>query len=184
MNKTVLLISVIILMCITIAWPESHAWTHFAAMIALTILAYNEYKLHHKIMTIIFTLLAILFQPYIKFNLTTGEWNATHVSTSFILAVIWINEKRHRGGDFWKIKKGKTYQRNKRKEVSKTLGSNSNTNNGDTTTDNIQYNKKHNEISELQNTKEQFGYFFALYDIIQPYSRHRHSELIKDNFTP
>lgn len=107
MNKTVLLISVIILMCFAIAWPESHAWTHFAAMIALTILAYNEYKLHHKIMTIIFTLLAILFQPYIKFNFTTVEWNATHVSTSFILAVIWINEKRHRGGDFWKIKKEK-----------------------------------------------------------------------------
>lgn len=115
MNKTVLLISVIILMCITIAWPESHAWTHFAAMIALTILAYNEYKLHHKIMTIIFTLLAILFQPYIKFNLTTGEWNATHVSTSFILAVIWINEKRHRGGGFLENKKRKNIPKKQEK---------------------------------------------------------------------
>lgn len=119
MNKTVLLISVIILMCITIAWPESHAWTHFAAMIALTILAYNEYKLHHKIMTIIFTLLAILFQPYIKFNLTTGEWNATHVSTSFILAVIWINEKRHRGGEFWNRKKGKHTEETRERKYQK-----------------------------------------------------------------
>lgn len=67
----------------------------FAGLIGFGILAYQANKDENKEMTIIFIVLALLFQPFFKMALGRQIWNVVDVIVSlFLIGTIFIDKKK------------------------------------------------------------------------------------------
>lgn len=71
-----------------------YEFLRFFAMIVFTIMAYRYYKEDKEAFAVVFFMLALLFQPFIKIALGRMIWNLVDVIVAVLLVCLFIYDKR------------------------------------------------------------------------------------------
>lgn len=71
-----------------------YEFMRFFAMIVFTIMAYRYYKEDRGAFVVVFFMLALLFQPFIKIALGRTIWNIVDVIVAALLVCLFIYDKR------------------------------------------------------------------------------------------
>lgn len=79
-----------------------YQFIRFAAMAIFVYLAYCEYKDGHMDRTILFIVLALLFQPFAKVALGRAIWNIVDAAVAIYLIYITFGDKIRNRYDTWK----------------------------------------------------------------------------------
>jgi hypothetical protein len=88
LEKTIrIVLAVLLLLCLLDFSYAYYVFVRWTAMIGFSLLAYYEFKEKNNILTIIFILLAILFQPFEKIALGRSLWNIVDVVVGLGLLV-------------------------------------------------------------------------------------------------
>lgn len=96
MDKTIKIVLAILLFLCLLNLPYGYyLFVRWAAMISFMILAYLAYKDEQIIFVVIFVLLAILFQPFIKIALGRTLWNIVDVivGTGLVISLFYQPRK-------------------------------------------------------------------------------------------
>ena len=94
MKQVYLILAVLMLMCLA---PMPYGYfqlVRFVAMVAFGVIAYQYYLRQKTIATVIFVLLALLFQPIYKIALGRIIWNIIDVTVAALLVGLFVLEKR------------------------------------------------------------------------------------------
>lgn len=94
MKQVYLILAVLMLMCLA---PMPYGYfqlVRFVAMVAFGVIAYQYYLRQKTIATVIFVLLALLFQPIYKIALGRVIWNVIDVAVAALLVGLFVLEKR------------------------------------------------------------------------------------------
>ena len=94
MKQVYLILAVLMLMCLA---PMPYGYfqlVRFVAMVAFGVIAYQYYLRQKTIATVIFVLLALLFQPIYKIALGRIIWNIIDVIVAALLVGLFVLEKR------------------------------------------------------------------------------------------
>lgn len=82
--------AILLLLCLLPMPYGYYQGVRLAAMLFFAYMAYNGYKKHSIERMIIFIVLAIIFQPFIKVYLGRGLWNIIDViAAGYLLYVVW-----------------------------------------------------------------------------------------------
>ena len=94
MKQVYLILAVLMLMCLA---PMPYGYfqlVRFVAMVAFGVIAYQYYLRQKTMATVIFVLLALLFQPIYKIALGRIIWNIIDVTVAALLVGLFVLEKR------------------------------------------------------------------------------------------
>lgn len=96
MDKIIKIVLAVLLFLCLLDFPYTYyVFVRWSAMIGFCFLAYTAYKDKQNILTIIFVLLAILFQPFEKIALERTLWNIFDViiGVGLIISIFLQNKK-------------------------------------------------------------------------------------------
>ena len=94
-----LVMAVLLLSCLA---DMPYGYYQFVRFFTTAVFAYFSFcffKENKEGMGFLFAALAVLFQPFIKVALGRTMWNIVDVVVAIGLIVLWMNERRVRGGD-------------------------------------------------------------------------------------
>jgi len=94
MKYLYLIVSLILLLCLLPMPYGYYILVRFISMVAFGVMAYRYYTQHKVALTITFSSLAVLFQPFIKIALGRMMWNIVDVIVAVLLIVLWIKERK------------------------------------------------------------------------------------------
>lgn len=89
-----LVLAIGLLLCLAPMPYSYYSLIRFSGMIFFVILAYRYYLEKREVLTIIFIVLALLFQPFAKIALERGVWNVIDVVVAIFLLFLRYNPKR------------------------------------------------------------------------------------------
>lgn len=93
-NKILPIFALALLVCL-LPMPYGYfTLVRFVAMIIWILMAYEYYEKQKVNMTIFFSAMAVLFQPFIKISLDRITWNVIDVVMAIFLFVLWLKRKR------------------------------------------------------------------------------------------
>ena len=93
------IMEVLLLICLADMPYGYYQLVRFVSMVVFVVLAHKSWRNNQHSLTIVFVSLALLFQPFVKIALGRTIWNIVDVVVAIGLIVLWMNERRVRGGD-------------------------------------------------------------------------------------
>ena len=85
---TKIILAALLLLCLLDLPYSYYLFVRWSAMIGFSYLAYISYKYKQNFMTIVFVLLAVLFQPFDKIALGRTLWNVVDVIIGLTLIIL------------------------------------------------------------------------------------------------
>ena len=86
-----LLLSVLLFLCLLDMPHGYYQFVRFVSLILFSLFAYDYYERKNIPLTIVFTSLAILFQPLLKISLGRQIWNIIDVAVGIFLIVLLVS---------------------------------------------------------------------------------------------
>ena len=86
-NAIKIVLAILFFICLVDMPYGYYQFVRFVAMVGFSVLAYNYHEQDNRVGTIIFVVLAILFQPFIKVALGRELWNIIDVVVGLGLVV-------------------------------------------------------------------------------------------------
>ena len=99
MKYLYLILSVLLLLCLAPMPYGFYQLVRFVAMVMFVVFTYIKWLNNQQPLAIVFVSLALLFQPFVKIALGRTMWNIVDVVVAIGLIVLWMKERRVRGGD-------------------------------------------------------------------------------------
>lgn len=88
MKNVILTMAILLLLCLAPMPYGYYMFIRLVSTIVFVVLAYDYYQKEKEILTILFSALAILFQPFIKIVLSRDAWNTIDVFVAIILIIL------------------------------------------------------------------------------------------------
>lgn len=95
MKQVYLILSVLLLLCLTPMPYGYYQFVRFVAMVVFGVMAYRYYEAKKNELAITFGALALLFQPFAKVALGRTMWNVVDVVVAVLLIALWWKEKNN-----------------------------------------------------------------------------------------
>ena len=86
-----LVIAVLLLLCLADMPYGFYQLVRFASAAAFAYLAYDYFRMKRDVLGLLFTALALLFQPFFKVALGRTIWNLVDVVVAVVLIVLIVN---------------------------------------------------------------------------------------------
>lgn len=86
-----LIIAVLLLLCLADMPYGFYQLVRFASAAAFAYLAYDYFRMKRDVLGLLFTALALLFQPFFKVALGRTIWNLVDVVVAVVLIVLIVN---------------------------------------------------------------------------------------------
>ena len=93
------IMAVLLLICLADMPYGYYQLVRFVSMVVFVVLAHKSWHNNQQPLAIVFVSLALLFQPFVKIALGRTIWNIVDVVVAIGLIVLWMKERRVRGGD-------------------------------------------------------------------------------------
>lgn len=89
-----LILALLLLLCLLQMPYGYYMFIRFLSTVVFGIYAYRYYEVKKKGLAVTFTVLALLFQPFIKVALGRGLWNVVDIIVAVGLLVLYVVEKQ------------------------------------------------------------------------------------------
>lgn len=89
-----LILALLLLLCLLQMPYGYYMFIRFLSTVVFGIYAYRYYEAKKEGLAVTFTVLALLFQPFIKVALGRGLWNAVDIIVAVGLLVLYVVEKQ------------------------------------------------------------------------------------------
>ena len=92
MKQIYLFLAAMLLLCLA---PMPYGYfmlMRFVMMVAFGLMAYQYYQKGHQGLTWVFSVLALLFQPFLKIALGRVVWNIVDVAVAILLIILFVKE--------------------------------------------------------------------------------------------
>lgn len=94
MKHLYLILSIFLLLCLLPMPYGYYMIVRFVSMVEFGVIAYRYYTQSKVALTVTFTSLALLFQPFIKIALGRTIWNVVDVIVAILLMLLWMKERK------------------------------------------------------------------------------------------